>query len=107
MEREVYKVDRQRRERQRELDAATEATARAAAVPDDSIEWSRLVGYKDVREALRISHNTLKDRLIEGSKPVAGRIRHKKAKPTSRKIQVVIADLPADVQARFRSKGNA
>ncbi len=57
-------------------------------------EWSRLVTQKDLRTKLGISQDTLKERLTDGLMPVSGRYRCRKAKPTSRKIEVVVQDLP-------------
>ena len=82
-------------------------TAEPAAIEDqggDGIEWSKPVGYTDLRKALGVSHNTLKARLVDSAEPVVGRVRYK-APPRARKIQVVVTDLPADLQAKFRRRG--
>jgi hypothetical protein len=69
------------------------------------LEWSKLVGYKDLRTALGTrSQNTLKKRLVESTEPVAGKIRYQ-AVPKAHLIQVVVSDLPADLQTRFRRAG--
>lgn len=79
-----------------------EATAIAAGSAGDGLEWSKPIGYKDLRKALAISQNTLKSRLVDGRDPVEGKIRYIAPMPTARKIQVVVSDLPADLQTRFR-----
>ena len=83
------------------------SSCKATADDDDRsrLEWSKLVGYKDPGPSLgKISHNTLKRRLTDSAEPVAGKIRYK-AVPKARLIQVVVSDLPVDVQARFRQIG--
>jgi hypothetical protein len=69
-----------------------------------NLEWSKPVAYRDLRTALNISQNTLKSRLVNGAEPVVGMIRYKGPK-NAKKIQVVVPDLPADLQARFRRTG--
>ena len=66
-----------------------------------NVEWSKLVPYKDLREALVLSQNALKSRLVDSTSPVKGKIRYQ-APPGARKIQVSVADLPKDLQVRFR-----
>jgi len=68
------------------------------------LEWSDLISYKELRTVLKISHNTLKSRLVEGEEPADNKIRFKSAK-NARKIQVVVSDLSTNLQARFRRSG--
>jgi hypothetical protein len=93
------------------IDADGEAKDHSRKPPDnaptvqhqesDKLEWSPLISYKALRTDLLISQNTLKARLVEGDKPVVGQIRYK-APPNARKIQIVVSDLPADSQTKFR-----
>ena len=70
---------------------------------EDRLEWSKPVGYKVLRKTLGdISQKTLKARLVESSGSVVGKIRYKAPHAKARLIQVVVSDLPADEQARFR-----
>jgi hypothetical protein len=69
---------------------------------DSNLEWSKPVSYKSLRDALTISQNTLKARLVKSKKPVEGKIRYTAPTKTAKKIQVVVIDLPSDLQARFR-----
>jgi hypothetical protein len=64
-------------------------------------EWSKPIAKKKLREMLGISANTLNSRLIKGDTPAHGKIRYQ-APAHARKIQVAVADLPAEVQTRFR-----
>jgi hypothetical protein len=67
------------------------------------IEWSKPLFYKDVAADVGpVSHNKLKDMLVEGTARVPGKIRYQKSGPNARKIQVAIADLPAKTQAKYR-----
>jgi hypothetical protein len=50
---------------------------------------------------MHISHNTLKARLVDSVDPVVGMIRYKGLK-NAKKIQIVVSDLPADLQGMFR-----
>jgi len=69
---------------------------------EDTLEWSTILGQKEIRGILQVCQNTLKKRLIEGVQPVQGKIRFRRPTPTARKIQVVVGDLPGKVQSRFR-----
>ena len=89
---------------EKELRRIEAAALLAVGDQDDTIEWSKPVGYTDLRKALGVAHNTLKKRLVESIKPVVGKYRYK-APPNARLIQVVVSDLPADVQSRFRRTG--
>jgi hypothetical protein len=66
-----------------------------------NLEWSKPVAYKALRTAMHISHNTLKARLVDSVDPVVGMIRYKGLK-NAKKIQIVVSDLPADLQGMFR-----
>jgi hypothetical protein len=69
----------------------------------EQVQWSRLTACKELRSALGIKYqNTLKGRLHEGTTTIAGKIRVRKATPTSRRFSVTIQDLPTALHERFR-----
>lgn len=70
----------------------------------ERIEWSKPVTKKSLRTDLNISQNTLRDRLVNGAKPVAGKYRFRAPSSKSRKIEVALNDLPANLQAKLRPK---
>lgn len=95
-------VDRLNANEHRTPSHADKQTSTAAGSAGDGLEWSKPVAYADLRKALTLSQNTLKTRLVEGHDPVEGKIRYRTPTPKARKIQVVVSDLPTDLQPRFR-----
>lgn len=70
----------------------------------DGPEWSKVVGQKELRTKLDISQSTLKDRLVDGEQPVTGKYRCRRPKPTARKIQVAVEDMPEHLHGWLRKQ---
>lgn len=62
------------------------------------IAWSRLIGFKELREKLGIAQSTLRRRLVTTGQAVPGKIRVLRPTPSSRIVQVALADLPGAVR---------
>ena len=70
----------------------------------DGPEWSKVVSQKDLRTKLVMSQETLKDRLVDGEQPVTGKYRCRRPKPTARKIQVAVEDMPEHLHGWLRKQ---
>lgn len=75
----------------------------SAVVP---IEWSKIVWKGELRGKLRLSASAFKQRLTESEIPVCGMIRYRGSK-RSRKIQIAIADTPAELHQWLGGAGTS